>query len=363
MILDINKQRLEDDLIELYQVEIGSGFVYFTTYDSNLVFRDFDSPYTERTYVSLPINFSGFEHKADGAYARPTITFANVLQTFENSIGSNEDLIGKKVTRRRTLLSYTGTGGSGEPTELPKQTFIIDRIQGSNPQSVSFELVTPFDVAGVKVPGRYVIPNACSWRYQGASADYGVGVGGCTWNDDNRGFTFYLDINNNLLIDSSLVESTAHTGGSYTVNLVYKVGKTGTRVEVNGTTSSQTIYDLWQPRSTDTGTLGVSVARRCRQYSTYNASTTYYVYKEGRIYNDIVLYNNRLWVCISSHAGGKTPAIGSSYWQRVDNCGKKLSSCIARYQGLEAATGVLSTSTSTKEVLPYGGFPASRRFS
>jgi hypothetical protein len=144
---------------------------------------------------------------------------------------------------------------------------------------------------------------------------------------------------------------------------VYKVENTaGTRVNVNGTTSIATIYDLWQPRADGTGTLTASLARRSRQYSTYNVATTYYTYKQGKLYNDVVLYNSHLWVCTLSHSGGQLPSTSSSYWERTDACGKKLSSCIARYQGQEAATNVLSTTTKNTEVLPYGGFPASRRF-
>jgi lambda family phage minor tail protein L len=364
LIEDVNKLHLDSDLIELFMVQTGeSSYVYFTTYHQSVVFRDYESPYTERTYSSLPVDFTGFEQKSDGAYARPRVSFANILNTFETAIGSNEDLIGLKVVRRKTLQKYTGTGGSGAPTEFPKQVFIIDRIESSNASFVTFELATPFDLAGIKVPNRYIIPNTCPWRYQGSSTDFGVGVGGCNWNNDNNGFAAYFDRNNNLLIASTLVESTAHTGGSYTKDLVYKVANaSGTRINVDGSTTTTTIYDLWQPYATGSGTLSKTVARRARQYTTYSGGTTYYAYKDGKNYSDAVIYDNSIWVVTQSHTTAQTPSNTSAYWERADVCGKKLTSCKARFQVKEAATNVPSTDEDSRKVLPYGGFPASRRY-
>jgi lambda family phage minor tail protein L len=369
---DVNRLNVDSDLVELYMLQVGSGYVYFTPYHTSIVFRDYESPYTERTYVSLPLNFTGFEHKSDGAYARPRVTFANVLQTFENSIVSNDDLIGKKVIRRKTLLKYTGTGGSGVPTELPKQVFLIDRLEASNAQSVTFELTTPFDLAGIKVPNRYIVPNTCSWRYQGASDVSSVsnGVGGCTWSNNNNGVTAYFDRNNNLLISSSYVETTAHTGGSYSKDLVYKVSASGTRNNVNGTTGGATIYNLWQPIADGTGDLSSAVARRARQYTTYSGGTTYYTYQNGELYNDLVLYDSQIWVCRKSHSDTQTPSNTSIYWERADVCGKKLTSCILRFRSKASSANANVPSTDELQdstfsrlgILPYGGFPTSRKF-
>lgn len=373
VVADINKLNVDSDIVELYMLQVGSGYVYFTPYHTSIVFRDYESPYAERTYVSLPLNFTGFEHKSDGAYARPRVTFANVLQTFENSIVSNDDLIGNKIIRRKTLLKYTGTGGSGTPTEFPKQVFLIDRIEAANAQLVTFELSTPFDLAGVRVPNRYAIPNTCAWRYQGASTISAVsnGVGGCTWSNNNNGVAAYFDRNNNLLIDSTHVQPTLHTGGSYTKDLVYKVQSTGTRNNPDGSTTSSDIFNLWQPYATGTGTLDSTVARRVRQYTTYNSpGTTYYTFTEGELYNDLVYDNGQIWVCRKSHSDTQTPTVTSIYWQRADECGKKLSSCIARFRSTPSSANASvpsvdespNVSFSETGILPYGGFPTSRKF-
>lgn len=366
MIIDINKQRVTSDLVELYQVETPSGYVYFTTYPIAVTFRDYFSPYTTRTYIPLPITFTGYESKADGAYSRPRVSFANILTTFKDALGSNDDLIGRKVIRRKTLFSQLATGsGSTPPVELPKQIFIIDRIESESPTQVIFELAAPFDLASIKVPGRYIIPNTCAWVYQGNAADRTLQkIGGCTWRQDNSnpGFAVYYDYNNYLIaLESSFA---THSGGSYTKNTLYKVVKPVlTRVNINGTTTilNNSEFDYWQAINSGTGALTTNNSRRCRAYNAHVPGTTYYTYKEGRLYSDVVLYNNKMWACTKSHSVSQLPIEGSSYWERVDVCAKKLSSCAVRFKAKQNA-GVTLVDQNETIVLPYGGFPAARRF-
>ena len=373
MIIDINKQRVTSDLVELYQVQTLSGYVYFTTYPTAVTFRDYYSPYTVRTYTPLPITFTGYESKADGAYSRPRVTFANILTTFNTTLEneaqapvSNDDLIGRKVIRRKTLVSQLGTGsGSTPPVELPKQIFIIDRIESESPAQVIFELAAPFDLAGINVPGRYIIPNTCAWIYQGNAADRTLEkIGGCNWRQDNSnpGFAVYYDYNNYLIaLESSFA---THSGGSYTKNTLYKVVKPVlTRVNINGTTTilNNSEFDYWQAISSGTGALTTTNSRRCRAY-TAHTSTTYYTYKEGRLYNDVVLYQNKMWVCTKSHTDLQLPTEGSTYWERADICAKKLSSCAVRFKAKQSGGGVTLVDQNETVILPYGGFPAARRF-
>lgn len=362
MIIDINKQRVTSDLVELYQVQTLSGYVYFTTYPTAVTFRDYYSPYTIRTYTPLPITFTGYESKADGAYSRPRVTFANILTTFKDALGSNDDLIGRKVIRRKTLVSQLGTGsGSTPPVELPKQVFIIDRIESESPAQVIFELAAPFDLAGINVPGRYIIPNTCAWIYQGNAADRTLEkIGGCSWRQDNSnpGFAVYYDYNNYLIALNTGFAT--HTGGAYTKNSLYKVAKTLTRVNVNGSTTSISGFDYWQAIANGSGALTTTNSRKCRAY-TAHTSTTYYTYKEGRLYNDVVLYQNKMWVCTKSHTGLQLPTEGSIYWERADVCAKKLSSCAVRFKAKQSG-GVTLVDQNETVILPYGGFPAARRF-
>ena len=198
MIIDINKQRVDSEVVELYEIVIDNNTIRFTNHPTTVKFSERNSPFVIREYIALPLYFSGYEQKAEGAYSRPTVTFANVLSTFKTSIGiSNNDLIGKKFTRRKTLAKYLATGdvdvdppdpSVSAPIEMPIQVFSIDRIESEDAQSITFELTSGFDLQGISVPNRYILSNTCTWLYQGVARS---SFGGCTWKttNNNPGFT------------------------------------------------------------------------------------------------------------------------------------------------------------------------------
>lgn len=363
MILELNKQRSSSDKVELFQVQIAEdSYVYFTTYSSSVTFRDAEAPFTERTYVKLPIEFTGYEHKSDGAYARPRISFANVLTTFSDAIGTtNDGLLGMKIIRRQTLSSYLT---SNPPIEVPKQVFLIDRIEGENAVAVTFELATPFDLAGIKVPTRYIIPNSCPWFYQGAAPDrVSEAIGACSWPEDNQNAASVealFDSKNRQLIDNSYYAT--HSGGAYTQNSVYKVARSIDIYSTSGSVSSTTGYDYWQAVESGSGVLDTENAVRTLSYTTYSGATTYNASKTAKIYSDMVKYNNKVWVALKT-GNGNTPVEGSPYWERIDVCSKQLSSCAKRFKAIQSATGIVSATDQNESIsLPYGGFPSARRF-
>ena len=357
MIIDLNKQRVSADLVELFELEVTTGnYIYFTSYVTSVTFDG-------NSYIPLPIEFTGYESKSEGAYSRPRVSFANILTTFRDAIGSNDILIGKKLIRRRTLASQLD---SDPPVELPRQVFIIDRIEVETALQVTFELAAPFDLAGVSLPGRYIIPSTCAWVYQGAAQDkVGEKLGGCTWKvaNNNPGFSVYYDYKNYLFAPAA--SFITHSGSSYTVDLLYKVAQSGlTRFELDGSTTTQDSFRYWQAVSSGSGALTTSNARVCRSYTSYNPdepTNTYYSFKEGRIFSDAVLHNNKIWVCTRTNRN-QIPVEGSEYWERADVCGKKLSSCAVRFKAIPAAGGQPRVAQDERQILPYGGFPAARRY-
>lgn len=378
MILELNKQRVTSDYVELYQLQTPDGWLYFTTYETNVYMRDKETPFTNRLYSSLPIEFTGWEQKSEGTYARPAITFVNILTTFSDALDEfdNDDLIGLKIIRRKTLAIHldnaggTAHGAPAAPTEYPTQSYIIDRMSGLNSSTVTFELSSPFDVSGVMIPARIILPNTCCWAYQGAASDtpFTSAVGACTWKlaANNNGVVAYFDNRNNLFASTAVHTlasiPTTTAGGAHGF---FKTAKAHDFVNIDGTTtaaSGDKAFDYWQA---GTANLSTSV-RRMRPYSAYNASTTYKTSMAGDLYNDVVLHAGTVWVCIKSHGSpGQTPAVGSRYWKRADTCGKKLSSCASRYasQQVTNTTGITVSTTDDKtKVLQYGGFPASRRY-
>jgi hypothetical protein len=101
-------------------------------------------------------------------------------------------------------------------------------------------------------------------------------------------------------------------------------------------------------------------------YTTWSGATSYKIYKEGRVYNPCVLYSNKIWVAVADNTN-VTPGSDDNVWERIDICGKKLSSCAARYRVVKytgQASVVIPSATeeNNEEVLPYGGFPAAKRY-
>lgn len=370
MILDINKQRLEHDYIELFILETDTGNAYFTSYESSVWFADRDAPYTRREYQPIPVNFTGFEHKAEGAYARPVITFSNVFKTLPNIMGSSDDLIGKKVTRRKTIAKYLPTQSAGDgpaPTELPRQVFIFNRLNEETAALVSFELTTAFDLEGVTVPNRYILANICPWLYQGAAPDRGGAelLGACSWNKDNTldgdSFQYYFDSANRVLLNS-VSGAIDIPSGNTTLNYLYR--KPITLNYSDGGTHNT--YEYYQAVVEAAGSpFNSRNFRLVRPYTTWSSSTTYRVYQEGRIYNPCVKYDNKIWLALEKNTN-VTPGTDSLTWERVDLCGKRLSSCAQRYRGKkftdQSNVTIPSVEQNKERVLPYGGFPGSKRY-
>lgn len=178
-------------------------------------------------YLATPIEIEGIAVESTGASSRPTITVGNVAAmarsiaansdgdsdetTFEAqlaalSINKNEDILGSVVTYRRTLLSNTYVKISGSmysyddrstviasvpnPKEFPIGKYIVDRVVAETPILVQFELASPIDVEGLKIPNRYVIGKYCPWEYKGV--ENGDPKSGCTWKD-TAGLRFNID--------------------------------------------------------------------------------------------------------------------------------------------------------------------------
>jgi len=403
IVKDLQKQDPGSELIELFELELDtSTTVYFHSGVeedlSTVQFREEGG--TIRTYTAIPLQAQGFKNDPSGTSARPTISFANASNIFKNSITNYENLLGAKLTRRTTLKKYLvgESGDSTPPVEFPKQVFIFDRISAHTKTVISFECATPYDLQGITLPKRQVIANACPWIYQGA--DYTLNeyekVGACTWNRESNykaayktgldGTTEYISLVN--LDDEYIVPGTGESGAitfSSTVSSITKNSYYTTNTTLGGSVrrlnkdgsidtsaDSTTVPNYWQALDTSTspGTLNDSngLVKRIRVWDTYSASTTYYAYTDDR-YNDYVRYTSggltKLWKAKKTSIG-QTPEFGD-YWEPGDVCSKTLTGCKMRYGFDPISVGTATTTgkatPSTEVVLPFGGFPGSKKFS
>ena len=325
----VQLQEPGSELVELYELTVNNTILYFHAgLEEDLTevqFRDRTSPYTARTYIAFPIMMDGVDLSADGAINRPTLTVANVANTFSSAIGDikAEDLVGERLTKRTTLKKYlVGESGDTSPSlEFPIRKFILDRISGENNVSVSYELAAPYDLSGITLPNRKVVGKYCSWQYQG----YGLSQkGGCIWSKD------------------SVVSYSDGSGGVNTHKAYF-------------TEDDEPIVPAG---STMTGW----TAGQYKTYTTYSSGTSY---SSG----DYVEYNDgnqtTVWRCTLATTGN-APGLNSIYWSKGDVCGKKLSSCKCRFQfkpqSPSGSNSDPSTEKNTGKILPFGAFIGSRKF-
>jgi len=118
-------------------------------------------------YLRFPIQASGFAYQK-GQLPRPTLVISNATGLISailnsiNEVSAGNDLTGATVTRIRTLAKYIdadnfadGTNATADPSaEFPKEIYSIDRKSSENRELVEFELASPTDLAGIRIPKR-----------------------------------------------------------------------------------------------------------------------------------------------------------------------------------------------------------------
>lgn len=168
-------------IIELFELDTtiypgGSIFRFHAGVNGNLM----NLTWGGNEYVPMPIEADGFEWRGSGPLPRPRVRVANVTGLLGAAVREMSDLIGCKVTRRRTFAKYLdavnfpgGVNPTADPTaEFTRDVFFVNRKTSENKFMVEFELASLLDVQGIKLPRRVVVPNACPWKYRSAECGY-----------------------------------------------------------------------------------------------------------------------------------------------------------------------------------------------
>lgn len=174
------QQLAPNSIVELFELDcttLGGTVVRFHNGKNAL---GSDVVWNGNAYSAFPIEASGFEFRGKGQLPRPTLRVANVTGLLGALVRSYQDLVGAKLTRRRTLVKYLdavnfpgGSNPTADPSAaLPDDVYFIDRKATENKVLIEFELAAAFDVTGVQLPRRAVVQNICSWRYRGAECGY-----------------------------------------------------------------------------------------------------------------------------------------------------------------------------------------------
>lgn len=167
-------------IIELFQLDAApfGGDIYYFHAGTNEITQAVT--WQGQEYLPYPVQITGFEFSTGGQIPRPKMIVSNLTGIITALVLAYDDLLGAKVTRKRTMQKYLdavnfdgGVNPDADPTaEFPDDIFYIERKTGESKTVVEFELSASFDVQGVRLPRRQIIQNICPWKYRGAECGY-----------------------------------------------------------------------------------------------------------------------------------------------------------------------------------------------
>ena len=160
-----------DSIVELFELDLepitedASDKYYFT----GDIFPDGTKiQWQGQVYEPFPISITGFE-----TIPQPELMVANVLGTLAAVTNAFDDLVGAKITRRRTLGKYLDNGTNPDSSEeFPEDIYYIERKTSETSLSISWQLASKIDLEGLQVPRRIVTQNYCVWKYRGTECGY-----------------------------------------------------------------------------------------------------------------------------------------------------------------------------------------------
>tara|TARA_Y100000034_G_C6907013_1_gene421231 strand:+ start:2382 stop:3623 length:1242 start_codon:yes stop_codon:yes gene_type:complete len=341
------------------------------SYDGVLRFHNnikvFDSKiiWQGNTYIPAPIQATGFENSSRGTLPTPILSISSQSETGTDQLALLRyeilklgDIIGAKVTRRRTFAKYLDLanfkatdstprlaelpdGYEPDPNaELPRDIYFIERKTAENKSTIQYQLSSILDLEGIKIPRRTIISDKCNWNYRGP---------GC-WYQHREGTEDPIPI---------LEKADLRTGD---INLPTdappvandKDERIAGLLDTDQRTVNSAGIGEWNPDAKSSLALvdGVEV-----QYS-YDKNSYVYIIKDKIKY----------YFVAKANVPANTPPPNATYWI-ADECSKTLNGCRLRWgaggsvsQG-SCKIGPVFISSTGSGGLPFGGFPAARKVS
>lgn len=166
MSLPADVQKLQvGDVVTLYILDaepIGAETYHFHSHDADLIM------WQGVRYDPWPLEASGFE-MSGSRNPTPSLKMGNVGGFITALCLQFDDLVGAKLTRKRTLAKYLDGMPDADPDEeFAPEIWFIEQKTGENSEAVEFELASAMDFQGVQLPRRQIIANHCPWRYRSA---------------------------------------------------------------------------------------------------------------------------------------------------------------------------------------------------
>lgn len=160
-------------IVELFEVDLSTIGTPTTFRFCNYLNGSNDVVWQGKTFAAYPIQVSGFEFTGKGQIPTPTMILSNTFSTITSLCDRYDDLVGAKVTRRRTLAKFLDGSPTANPNwEYAPDVFFIDRKASETKVAVTFELASSLDMEGVKIPLRIITADVCSWQFGDRNCGY-----------------------------------------------------------------------------------------------------------------------------------------------------------------------------------------------
>lgn len=175
-------QSLEQDaIVDLFVLDLakyGEGLLYFhcgtNELKENVIWQG-------NEYIAIPVQISDIDYSGD-KFPRPKLKVANVDGIFSTMIKSYNDLVGLKLTRKRTLVQFldainfeNGNASANPYEEFPEDSFFITRKTSENKVYIEFECGSVLDLSGVTLPKMQVV-TMCQHIYRDNYCGYTGGA-------------------------------------------------------------------------------------------------------------------------------------------------------------------------------------------
>lgn len=119
------------------------------------------------TYQPIDVEASGFEWSGQGQLPRPKLSVTNVNTVFAALVQDFGDLVGARVTRRRTFRQFLdGEPGADVGAHFSPDIFLVERKVLQSPAIIEWELSAALDQEGRMLPRRQVIRDTCTHTYR-----------------------------------------------------------------------------------------------------------------------------------------------------------------------------------------------------
>lgn len=163
----LSQELAAENIVCLFQLDLNrfnAGIARFTT---DVTENGQPLRWGGEPYYPTAVEATGFERKAGGTAARPTLRLGNVNRLITSLILEGKDLVGCEVRRYRTFRRFLDDGVEPSASDhFPAEIYRVERMKARNNVFAEFELASILDQEGTKLPKRQIVRDYCSFIYR-----------------------------------------------------------------------------------------------------------------------------------------------------------------------------------------------------